>query len=104
MKLLKTLVVSLALAAPLVASAQSTPRFDQRQANQAQRIEQGAQSGALTAREAARLERGQTRLQLREDQAKADGVVSKRERVALQRAEDKQSARIYRQKHDPQRN
>ena len=102
MKLLKTLVVSLALAVPLVASAQSTPRFDQRQGNQAQRIEQGTQSGALTARETVRLERGQTHLQAREDKAKADGVVSKGERVGLQRAENKQSARIYRQKHDPQ--
>lgn len=41
MKLLKTLVVSLALAVPLVASAQSTPRFDQRQGNQAQAYRAG---------------------------------------------------------------
>lgn len=101
---LRTALVSLVLAAPLAAFAQSTatPRFDQRQANQERRIEQGGRSGTLTASESARLERGQDRLQAKEDKAKADGVVTKRERVGLQLAEDKQSARIYRQKHDRQ--
>ena len=104
MNILRTALVSLVLAAPLAAFAQSTatPRFDQRQANQERRIEQGEQSGALTARESARLERGQDRLQAKEDKAKADGVVTRRERAGLQLAEDKQSARIYRQKHDRQ--
>ena len=104
MKLLNTTILSLILAAPLAAYAQSTatPVFDQRQANQEQRIQQGVQSGALTQREAARLEKGQDRLQAKEDRAKADGVVTKQERANLQRAENKQSARIYNQKHDRQ--
>lgn len=103
MKRLNAALLSLVLLAPVAAFAQTaTPRFDQRQANQAQRIEQGEQSGALTQREANRLENGQDRLQNLEDKAKADGTVSNRERARLQHAENKQSARIYRQKHDRQ--
>lgn len=104
MKLLKASVVSLMLTAPLVALAQSasTPVFDQRQANQEQRIQQGVQSGSLTQQEAARLERGQDRLQAKEDRVKADGVVTRQERAQLQHAENRQSARIYNQKHDRQ--
>lgn len=102
MNVLRTALISFVLATPLAALAQSTPKFDQRQANQEQRIEQGVQSGTLTQVEATRLSQGQDRLQAKEDRAKADGVVTKRERVALQRAEDKQSARIYSQKRDRQ--
>ena len=103
MKKLKSTVLVLALVAPLAALAQAaTPVSDQRQANQERRIEQGVQSGALTQREAARLERGQARTQRMESKAKADGVVTRQERARLQRAENKQSQRIYRQKHDRQ--
>ncbi len=104
MKILKHTVIAVVLATPLVAFAQgaSTPGFDQRQVNQERRIEQGVESGSLTQREAARLERGQDRLQNMENKAKADGVVSRQERVRLQRAENKQSQRIYREKHDRQ--
>ncbi len=104
MKLLKTTLIALAFAAPLMAAAQSTntPKFDQRQANQEQRIQQGAQSGSLTQKEAANLEKGQDKLQAKEDRAKADGVVTKQERKNLQHAENKQSQRIYNQKHDRQ--
>ena len=104
MKLLKSAILSFMLAAPLAAFAQSsaTPVFDQRQANQEQRIQQGVQSGSLTQKEAARLEKGQDRLQRKEDRAKADGVVTPQERKNLQRAENKQSERIYREKHDRQ--
>jgi len=104
MDLLKTTLVSLILAMPLMASAQSTatPKFDQRQTNQEQRIQQGTQSGSLTQQETARLEKGQDHLQAMEDKAKADGNVTRHERAKLQHAEDNQSARIYRQKHDRQ--
>jgi hypothetical protein len=97
-------LLALALAAPLVASAQSaaTPRIDRRQATQQQRIEHGEQSGSLTAQEAARLEKGQDHLQAVEDKAGADGVVTGKERARLTHVENKQSARIYRQKHDAQ--
>ena len=99
-------MLSLALVAavfPVLALAQAeTPRVDQRQANQEQRIDQGVASGSLTRPEANRLERGQQRVDKLENQAKSDGVVTRRERAELHRAQDRQSDRIYAQKHDRQ--
>jgi hypothetical protein len=37
-----------------------------------------------------------------EDRAVADGRVTTKERVRLEKAQDRQSRRIYRQKHDKQ--
>jgi CRISPR/Cas system CSM-associated protein Csm2 small subunit len=104
MKLIKAAITFLVLLAPLAVLAQSTatPKFDQRQVNQEQRIQQGAQSGSLTPKEAARLEQGQGRLQAREDRVKADGVVTPQERKNMQHAENRQSRRIYEEKHDRQ--
>jgi len=104
MKTIKLLTAAAlaAIAWPALAQAQSTPRIDQRQANQDRRIEQGVQSGQLTENEAARLERGQERVQKLENQVAADGTVTKKERVRVERAQNRQSRRIARQKHDPQ--
>jgi len=104
MKLLKSTIIALMLTAPLAAFAQSTatPKFDQRQANQERRIDQGVQSGSLTPKETGRLEKGQDHLQTMENKAKSDGQVTKQERAQLQHAENRQSERIYRQKHDRQ--
>lgn len=102
---LKTVAAALmvsALALPALAQTTSTPRIDQRQANQQQRIDQGTQSGALTDREAARLERGQDHVQNLENKATADGKVTAKERVRIEHAQDVQSRRIARQKHDRQ--
>ena len=83
--------------------APTTPRVDQRQVNQEQRIQQGVQSGQLTTQEAARLEKGQARVDRMEDKAKADGTVTTQERKRLQHAENVQSRQIQREKHDRQR-
>ena len=102
MKIIKTLAV-LSLVLPALAFAQAnTPRVDQRQANQEQRIDQGVASGSLTQREASRLDRGQQHVNNMENRAKSDGVVTRGERARLHNAQDRQSARIYRQKHDRQ--
>lgn len=96
-------VVALVFAVPVLAFAQTgTPRVDQRQAGQEQRIDQGIASGSLTQQEANRLERGQQRVDNMENRAKADGVVTRQERAELHRAQDRQSERIYAQKHDGQ--
>jgi len=92
-----------ALAFPALAQTTSTPRIDQRQANQERRIEQGEKSGALNQREARRLERGQQHVQKMEDKAMADGSVSKGEARRINRAQNRQSRAIYREKHDRQR-
>jgi uncharacterized membrane protein YebE (DUF533 family) len=86
------------------AHAQSaTPRIDQREANQSARIDQGVASGQLTQREATRMRAGQTHVLNMEDRAKADGTVTGKERARIEHAQDTQSARIYRQKHDRQK-
>jgi hypothetical protein len=85
-----------------LAQTDSTKRIDKRQANQERRIEQGQESGQLTAKEAARLEKGQARVQKIEDKAAADGKVTKKGRARIEYAQDRQSRRIYRQKHDHQ--
>ncbi|MBV6474694.1 MAG: hypothetical protein KJZ92_14990 [Rhodocyclaceae bacterium] len=91
-----------ALSLPALAQTTSTPRIDQRQANQQQRIDQGVQSGALTQQEAARLQHGQEHVQNLENKATADGKVTAKERARIEHAQDVQSKRVYRQKHDRQ--
>lgn len=92
-----------ALAVLPAAAQTSTPTFDQRQANQEARIQQGVQSGALTPKEAAKLERGQDKVQAKADKARADGVVTAKERAKLAKAQNKQSRKISREKHDKQK-
>jgi hypothetical protein len=100
-KILASALAALAFASP--ASAQTaTPRVDQRQANQEWRIDQGVQSGELNPREAARLDQGQAKVEKIEEKAKADGTVTKKEKGVLHHAQEKQSKRIWRQKHDRQ--
>jgi hypothetical protein len=80
----------------------STPRIDQRQEKQQQRIDQGVASGALTEKEAARLQNEQDRIQKAEDKAAADGKLTKKERARIEHRQDQASKHIYRQKHDRQ--
>jgi hypothetical protein len=84
------------------AAGTDTPRIDQRQANQEQRIDKGIASGELTKREARRMNHQQNVINRAEDKAKADGVVTAKERARLTKAQNKTSKRIYRQKHDAQ--
>jgi hypothetical protein len=103
MKRTSTLLVAVlaAFALPVLAQT-STPKVDQRQANQQQRIDQGVKSGELTGKEAARLEKGQERVQKMGDKAKADGKVTPKERERLQKAQNVESRKIANQKHDRQ--
>ena len=95
-----TIAATAAFTLPALAQTQSTPRIDQRQANQERRIEQGEKSGALTQKEAARLEKGQAHVQKMENKAVADGKVTQKERARIEKAQDRQSRKIYRDKHD----
>lgn len=89
-------------ATPSARDPAATPGIDKRQANQQQRIDQGVKSGELTGKETARLEKGQAHVQTMEDKAKADGKVTSKERERIQMAQNKQSKKIYHQKHDRQ--
>jgi len=73
-----------------------------RNVNQEKRIEAGIQNGSLTNHEVSRLERGQARVDRKEASAGANGHVSKAEQHGIQRTENRQSRRIFRQKHDAQ--
>ena len=97
-----TAAVLAALSLPAFAQTTSTPRIDQRQANQEQRIQQGVNSGQLNQKEAARLEKGQARVQKMEDKAVADGKVMAKERARIEKAQNKESRKIAREKHDKQ--
>lgn len=81
-------------------AAASTPRVDQREANQQARIAQGAASGTLTARETKRLEKEQAAINKAEDKAKADGTVTKHERRRLHTMQDAASKDIHHAKHN----
>lgn len=74
----------------------------QRDINQQKRIEQGEKSGQLTPKEAGRLERQEGRIDKAEAKADADGKVSKQEARHINRMQNRESRRIYRQKHDAQ--
>ena len=104
MKNIAIAAVLVAFTAPVLAQTASTPRIDNRQARQEQRIQQGAASGQLTAKERARLEKGEAHIQKMEDKAVADGKVSAKERARIEKAQDRESRRIARQKHDKQHN
>ncbi len=88
---------------PNSASSQRMQADVQRNVNQQSRIEQGVQSGALTTHETAKLERGQARVNRTEARAGADGHVGAGEQKAVQAKEDRQSKRIFKQKHDEQK-
>ena len=73
-----------------------------RNVRQEKRIEGGIQNGSLTNHEVAKLEQGQARVDRKEAMAGANGHVGKAEQRSIQRSENRQSARIHRQKHDAQ--
>jgi hypothetical protein len=78
----------------------ATAGIDQRQAKQSQRIAKGEASGRLSSQEAARMKAGQANVAAMETTAKADGKVTRAERKAIHKEQNKQSRRVYRQKHD----
>lgn len=93
---------TIALALQAVSEAQAGSRVDRRQNRQGARIHQGVQSGELNRREAGRLVAGQKHVNRLENRAEADGEVSNKEKIRLEKAQDRQSRRIFEQKHDGQ--
>lgn len=97
----------LAAAACLIGvMASATPALagiNQRQANQHQRISQGAASGSLTVREAHRLRAQQRHIARYEARSRADGPgLTRRERANIAAMQNQASRNIHRQKHDRQ--
>jgi hypothetical protein len=103
MKRTSSLLIAVLATFTLPVLAQTnTPKVDQRQANQQQRIDQGVKSGELTGKEATKLEKGQAQVDKKEAKAKADGKVTPKEREKLKQAQAQQSKKIKHEKHDHQ--
>ena len=103
MKRITMIIMAVALTVSIagVAAAQTCPRQSgRRAARQELRIRQGVGAGQLTRRETHRLRHGQRHLRRMELHARADGRVGPRERVRLHRALERQSARIWRLRHN----
>jgi hypothetical protein len=90
-----------------VAGAQTVPdhprvnEVNQRLDNQQSRINQGLANGTMNDRQAARDEHHDANIAKREstDEAKHNGHLTKGEQNRLNRSENRNSRRIYRQKH-----
>jgi hypothetical protein len=99
-------ICCISLAASL-ATAQTVPdhprvnEVNQRLDNQQSRINQGLANGTMTNKEAARDEKHDANIAKREsvDEAKHNGHLTKGEQNRLNRSENRNSRRIYRQKH-----
>ncbi len=72
----------------------------QRNVKEQRRIQNGIDNGSLTKREVGSLERGQARVDRDEANAAANGRVRAGEQQRVQGAENRQSKRIYREKHN----
>jgi hypothetical protein len=96
---IRTLAVALALIVPFAASAQEVR---DREVNQQRRINQGLESGQLTAGEAGRLEQREANIDAsrRADLAANGGHLTPGEYRNLNRRENAVSAQIYRDKHN----
>ena len=91
------------IGAAALAAMPADARINQRQARQQHRIAHGVASGELTARETYRLERQEGRIAAYEARSRADGGgLSARERARIEHMQDRESRRIYRQRHDAQ--
>jgi ribosomal protein S13 len=85
---------------PNSASSQRMQADVQRNINQQSRIEQGVQNGSLSNKEVSNLERGQARVNRAEARARVDGHVSANEQARIQNKENRQSRKIFREKHN----
>jgi hypothetical protein len=77
-------------------------QVNQREQNQQNRIANGIKNDKLTPGQAANLEKGQQRLQNNEkkDMAKDNGHLTKQNQKQLNKEANRQSAKIYKDKHD----
>ena len=80
--------------------AQNAASDTQRDANQQQRIDQGLKSGQLSTRQASNLEQREANLDRTEQRDMRNGPMTKAENAQIQRMQNRDSAAIYKDKHD----
>lgn len=73
---------------------------DKREAIQDKRIEQGVNSGQLSAGEEKRLENKEANIKKMEDKAMSDGKMSKKEFHRIEKAQNQANREIRRKKHN----
>jgi len=83
-----------------VAAQAGTPEENRREALQRARIEQGVKSGRLTRSEAKRLRKGERHISRMDKRFGRDGSYGPREKMRMHRALGRESARIWRLKHN----
>jgi len=76
-----------------------TPMIDQRQMNQAQRMDQGVASVQSDERETDGPDKRQGQVNVMESRAKSDGVMTEKERARIFAAQDRAARHIEREKH-----
>jgi hypothetical protein len=106
MKVIHVFLATVLVALPAVGSAQTNKyerhHINARKENQQDRIGQGVKSGQLTAGETARLEKQETGINREERGMRAEdnGHLTAQDRRTLAKQQNKESRRIYRDKHN----
>jgi len=104
---MKRIVISMMVGALLLGSVSSVlaqNEVNQRQRNQQKRIAEGVENGSLTPAETARLERQEAAIhhEVKTERKANGGKLTPQERRQVNRQQNRESKRIYRQKHDAQ--
>jgi hypothetical protein len=105
---MKRIMVSMMMGALMfggVSSVLAQNEINERQRNQQKRIGEGVENGSLTPGETARLEKqeGAIHHEVKTERHANGGTLTARERRQVNRQQNRESRRIYRQKHDAQR-
>ena len=104
---MKRTLISMMMGALLlggVSSVLAQNEVNQRQRNQQERIGKGVENGSLTPAEAARLEKQEAAIhhEVKTERKANGGKLTPQERRQVNRQQNRESKRIYRQKHDAQ--
>jgi hypothetical protein len=104
---MKRTVMSMMLGAMLLGNASSVlaqNEINERQRNQQKRIGEGVENGSLTAGETARLlkQEGAIHHEIKTERKANGGTLTAQERRQVNRQQNRESKRIYKQKHDGQ--
>ena len=104
---MKRIVTSMMMGALLlggVSNVLAQNEVNQRQRNQQKRIGEGVENGSLTPAETARLEKQEAAIhhEVKTERKANGGTLTAQERRQVNRQQNRESKRIYRQKHDAQ--
>jgi hypothetical protein len=104
---MKRIVVSMMMGALLlggVSNVLAQNEVNDRQRNQQKRIGEGVENGSLTPAETARLEKQESAIhhEVKTERQANGGTLTAQERRQVNRQQNRESKRIYRQKHDAQ--